>query len=55
MTASFLNVFSQDGKMDIFISNLMNRMTLEEKIGQMNMPCVYVDEMGKDIPGKTEA
>jgi beta-glucosidase len=37
------------------VEDLLSRMTLEEKIGQMNMPCVYVDEMGKDIPGKTEA
>jgi len=37
MAASFLNVSSQNGKMEIFISNLMNRMTLEEKIGQLNL------------------
>jgi beta-glucosidase len=31
-------------------------MTLkEEKVGQLNLPCVYVRELGKDIPSKTEA
>src|SRR5271165_5324755 len=28
------------------IDDLLGRMTLEEKIGQMNMPCVYVSELG---------
>lgn len=37
------------------IEDLLSRMTLEEKVGQMNMPCVYVDGMGKDIPAKMEA
>jgi beta-glucosidase len=37
------------------VADLLGRMTLEEKIGQMNMPCVYVDQMGKDIPTKVEA
>ncbi|MCE5249784.1 glycoside hydrolase family 3 C-terminal domain-containing protein [bacterium] len=36
------------------VEDLLSRMTLEEKIGQMNMPCVYVDELGKDINGKME-
>ena len=30
-------------------------MTLKEKVGQLNLPCVYVDELGKDIPTKLEA
>jgi len=30
-------------------------MTLEEKIGQMNMPCVYEDALGKTITEKMEA
>ena len=34
------------------IKDLMGRMTLEEKVGQMNMPCVYVEELGRDIPAK---
>jgi len=37
------------------IDDLLGRMSLEEKIGQMNMPCVYVDELGKTIPEKLEA
>ncbi len=37
------------------VEDLLSRMTLEEKIGQINMPCVYVGELGKDIPEKTEA
>jgi beta-glucosidase len=32
------------------IDDLLGRMTLEEKVGQMNMPCVYVSELGKTIP-----
>ena len=31
------------------IDDLMGRMTLKEKVGQLNLPCVYVDELGKDI------
>ena len=27
-------------------------MTLEEKVGQINWPCVYMDKYGKDIPAK---
>ena len=30
-------------------------MTLEEKVGQMNMPCVYEEGLGTTIPAKTEA
>jgi beta-glucosidase len=37
------------------VQDLLGRMTLEEKIGQLNMPCVYVDGMGKEIPEKIEA
>ncbi len=33
----------------------MSRMTLKEKVGQLNLPCVYVDELGKTIPAKREA
>jgi beta-glucosidase len=36
------------------VSDLMGRMTLKEKIGQLNLPCVYVDELGKTIPEKIE-
>ena len=37
------------------IDDLIKRMTLKEKIGQLNQPCVYVEALGKDIPSKTEA
>lgn len=37
------------------VEDLLSRMTLEEKIGQMNMPCLYVSEMGKNISEKTES
>lgn len=37
------------------VDDLMSRMTLQEKVGQLNLPCVYVDELGKDIPSKLEA
>ena len=36
------------------VEDLLLRMTLEEKIGQMNMPCLYISEMGKTISEKTE-
>ncbi len=37
------------------VADLMSRMTLKEKVGQLNLPCVYVDGLGKDIPSKREA
>ena len=37
------------------VEDLLSRMTLEEKIGQMNMPCVYENGLGQGIPAKTEA
>ena len=37
------------------VDDLMNRMTLKEKVGQLNLPCVYVDELGKDVPSKLAA
>jgi beta-glucosidase len=30
-------------------------MRLKEKVGQLNLPCVYVDKLGKTIPAKMEA
>ncbi len=32
------------------VENLLSLMTLEEKVGQLNMPCVYM--LGRDIPAK---
>ena len=37
------------------VEDLLGRMTLEEKIGQMNMPCVYESALGNTIPEKTKA
>lgn len=37
------------------IDDLMSRMTLKEKVGQLNLPCVYVADLGTDIPSKLEA
>jgi beta-glucosidase len=34
------------------VEDLLGRMTLEEKVGQMNMPCVYMGAYGRDIPSK---
>jgi beta-glucosidase len=37
------------------VEDLLGRMTLEEKVGQLNLPCVYVDQLGKTIPEKMQA
>jgi len=37
------------------VDDLMARMTLKEKIGQLNLPCVYVEQLGKDVASKLEA
>ncbi len=37
------------------VEDLLGRMTLKEKVGQLNMPCVYVDQLGEDIPSKMRA
>lgn len=31
------------------VDDLLGRMTLEEKVGQINMPCVYVDDLGERL------
>ena len=36
------------------VEDLLSRMTLSEKIGQMNMPCVYEKGLGKDPQSKFE-
>jgi len=45
-----------DGKRPIEerIDDLVGRMTLKEKVGQLNLPCVYVGELGQNIPSKME-
>jgi len=37
------------------IDDLLSRMTLEEKVGQMNMPCLYLSEFGREVPVKMES
>jgi len=37
------------------VDDLLGRMTLKEKVGQLNLPAVYVDGFGKTNPEKTEA
>jgi beta-glucosidase len=40
---------------DVRVEDLLSRMTLEEKVGQMNMPCVYEGRLGDGVAAKTEA
>ncbi len=40
--------------MEVRINDLLSRMTLAEKVGQINMPCVYESRLGRDVPAKTE-
>jgi beta-glucosidase len=40
---------------DVRVNDLMSRMTLKEKVGQLNLPCAYVDGLGNTIPEKIEA
>ncbi|MGD0128640.1 MAG: glycoside hydrolase family 3 C-terminal domain-containing protein [Terriglobia bacterium] len=37
------------------VDDLVGRMTLKEKVGQLNLPAVYVDGLGKTNAEKTEA
>ena len=37
LLASFLKIQGQDEKMNAFINDLMNKMTVDEKIGQLNL------------------
>jgi len=37
------------------VDDLISRMTLKEKVGQLNLPAVYVDGLGKTNPAKMEA
>src|ERR1700693_3676437 len=36
------------------IEDLLAHMTLKEKVGQMNMPCVYIGRLGRDPLAKQE-
>ncbi len=37
LLVSFIKIQGQNDKMNLFINNLMNKMTVEEKIGQLNL------------------
>ncbi len=36
------------------VNDLLSRMTLEEKVGQLNMPCVYFSELGRTTKEKMD-
>lgn len=40
---------------DVRVNDLISRMTLKEKIGQLNLPCAYVDELGTTSEAKMAA
>ncbi len=40
---------------DARVDDLLSRMTLEEKVGQLNMPCVYEGRLGETEAAKVEA
>lgn len=40
---------------EVRVDDLMQRMTLEEKVGQLNLPCAYVDELGRTSEAKMDA
>ena len=39
---------------DVRVEDLLARMTLEEKVGQMNMPCVYNRQLGRSRDDKID-
>jgi beta-glucosidase len=39
---------------EVRVADLLRQMTLAEKVGQINMPCVYVGQLGSDVAGKAE-
>jgi beta-glucosidase len=45
---------ARDPEMDAFVDDLVSKMTLSEKIGQLNMPCGYFSQLGSTIEEKQE-
>jgi beta-glucosidase len=43
-----------DAELDARVEALLRRMSLEEKVGQMNMPCVYEGGLGGSVGEKME-
>jgi beta-glucosidase len=39
---------------EVRVDDLMQRMTLKEEIGQLNLPCGYVDDLGKTVDEKAD-
>ncbi|MCU0917995.1 MAG: glycoside hydrolase family 3 C-terminal domain-containing protein [Planctomycetes bacterium] len=39
---------------EVRLDDLLSRLTLAEKIGQINMPCVYEGRLGRDVQAKTQ-
>src|SRR5581483_9912372 len=51
----FAQSLSPDAKMDAFVSNLLGKMTLDEKIGQLNLLSVGIDVTGPVVSKNVEA
>ena len=65
LLASSISAYPQSSSVPIYldtsqpiarrVDDLISRMTLKEKVGQLNLPAVYVDGFGKTNPEKTQA
>ena len=44
-----------DQPIDVRVEDLLSRMRLEEKVGQLNMPCVYENGLGRTVEEKMAA
>ena len=40
---------------EVRVDDLISRMTLKEKVGQLNLPCAYVEELGRTTKEKMDA